>query len=73
MIQGLIINNKNKLAFLFVSSFVAIVIISIGVSQPTEFIMANRKAVSWFLWIAMYFWAQFVVAVFVGRMIRGKE
>lgn len=73
MIQGLLTSNKNKLAFLLLFSLFAIAIASIGIDQPIHFIMENKQAVSWFLWIALYILAQFTVAVFVGRLIRGTE
>lgn len=68
-----LMNGNNKWAFLLLFSLFAITIIFIGIDQPIKFITANKQAVSWILWIALYILAQFIVAVFVGRMIRGTN
>jgi hypothetical protein len=73
MIQGLINSNKNKLVFLLLFSLFAITVLLIGINQPIAFIIANKKVVSLLLWIVIYILAQFVVAVFVGRIIRGQS
>ena len=72
MIQELINGNKNKLIFLLLFSL-AITIFSISVYQQIEFITVNKKVISWLLWVVFYILAQFIVAVFVGRMIRGSN
>ncbi|MFO7678787.1 MAG: hypothetical protein R6X34_01940 [Chloroflexota bacterium] len=73
MKQGLINGNKNKLTFLLFFSLFAITVLSISGDQPIAFITANKKVVSLLLWIVIYILAQFVVAVFVGRIIRGPS
>ena len=73
MILELINGHKNILVFSFLLSLFAITILSLGVDQPIEFITANKKAISWLFWGAFYILAQFVVAVFVGRIIGGSN
>ena len=73
MILELINGHKNILVFSFLLSLFAITILSLGVDQPIELITANKKAISWLFWGAFYILAQFVVALFVGRIIGGSK
>jgi hypothetical protein len=71
MIQGSIISNKKKFLFLFFLFAVAILWVSID--QPIQLFIGNKKIISWFLWIVFYLLAQFSVAAFVGRVIKGTK
>lgn len=68
-----LVNNKNKLVALLLFSLFAIGILWISIGQPIDLIVANKKVITWINWIVLYFIAQFMVAVFIGRAIRGSE
>ncbi len=71
MIQGLISANKNKIILLLLFIFFISVILYFGIKQPIKLNAANTKLVLGALGITLYCSAQIVVAIFVGRAIRG--
>jgi small-conductance mechanosensitive channel len=73
MKQESVHSSKNKIFLLMIFFVFAMGIIVIGIEQPLELIMANKKIVNWISWIILYFIAQFAVAVFIGRAIKGSN
>ncbi len=67
-----LINNKNKLVFLLLFFLFAIGLFWIGIGS-IDLIIANKRVVTWVNWIVLYFIAQFAVATFIGRALRGSE
>ncbi len=54
--------------FTFLAGFVLV-----SLAQTTELSSVQKSIVNWTSWIALYFIAQFGVAIFIGKMIRSQN
>ncbi|MBE2223586.1 MAG: hypothetical protein IAF02_18740 [Anaerolineae bacterium] len=73
MKQAIAYDNKYKIIFLFILSLIAIGIVLLGFDQSIGLALPYKKVINWMCWIALYFLAQFAVAIFIGKLIKGSN
>lgn len=64
---------KNRLLFLLILFTFVIGVVWLSVEQSIELSTAQKGIINWVSYIGLYFVAQFGVAVFVGKMIGGRN
>ena len=67
------VHHKNRLFLLLVLFIFAFGFVWLSVEQSIEFSMVQKSVINWASLIALCFIAQFGLAVFIGKMIRGHN